>query len=124
MRSRRVPLTRAKSILGDRFVCQWPRETRLLFINEPIADVTHVANLLAVRSEVMGYVLPFEKGIILMTYYYFKDHKGEWRWHLKAANGRIIADSGEGHNDEQECLDDIERVKGSAGAPVKEEKTG
>ena len=87
MRSRRVPLTRAKSILGDRFVCKWPRETRLLFITEAFADVTHAANLLAVRSEVMGYVSPFEKRIILMTHYCFKDHKGDWRWHLNAANG-------------------------------------
>ena len=59
-----------------------------------------------------------------MTYEYYKDAKGEWRWRLVASNGRIIADSGEGHKDEQECLYDIERVKGSAGAPVKEEKTG
>ena len=53
-----------------------------------------------------------------MTYYYYKDHKGEWRWRLKASNGRIIADSGEGYRNELECLDDISRVKGSANAPV------
>jgi uncharacterized protein YegP (UPF0339 family) len=35
---------------------------------------------------------------------------------LKASNGRIIADSGEGCKSEQECLDDIKRVKD---APVK-----
>jgi len=40
---------------------------------------------------------------------------------LKAANGRIIADSGEGYRNEQDCLDDIERVKGSKDAPVKKE---
>lgn len=56
-----------------------------------------------------------------MTYYYFKDNKGEWRWHLKAANGRIIADSGEGYKSEQECLADIDRVKGSTNAPVKKQ---
>jgi uncharacterized protein YegP (UPF0339 family) len=32
-----------------------------------------------------------------MTYVYYKDAKGEWRWRLVAANGRIIADSGEGY---------------------------
>ena len=47
-----------------------------------------------------------------MTYYYFKDSRGEWRWHLKATNGRIIADSGEGCKSEQEWLADIDRVKG------------
>jgi uncharacterized protein YegP (UPF0339 family) len=58
----------------------------------------------------------------LMTYYYsYKDQKGEWRWRLKASNGRILADSGEGYSSEQECLDDIKRVKGSADAPVKKE---
>lgn len=56
-----------------------------------------------------------------MTYYYFKDAKGEWRWHLKASNGKILADSGEGYTKEQECLDDIERVKKSSDAPVKKQ---
>jgi len=70
----------------------------------------------------MGYVLPFEERIALGTYYYFKDHKGEWRWHLKAANGRIIADSGEGYKDERECLDDIDRVKASKDARVEKQQ--
>jgi uncharacterized protein YegP (UPF0339 family) len=43
------------------------------------------------------------------------------RWRLKAANGRIIAGSGEGNKSEQECLVDIKRVKGSADAAVKKE---
>jgi uncharacterized protein YegP (UPF0339 family) len=58
-----------------------------------------------------------------MTYYYYKDAKGEWRWRLKASNGRIIADSGEGYKNESECKADIDRVKGSAGAPVVEIKS-
>jgi uncharacterized protein YegP (UPF0339 family) len=37
---------------------------------------------------------------------------------LKAANGRILADSGEGYNSEQECLADIDRVKASSTAKV------
>lgn len=57
-----------------------------------------------------------------MTYVYYKDAKGEWRWRLKAANGRIIADSGEGYSTEQACKDDIERVKKSSDAPVKKEE--
>jgi uncharacterized protein YegP (UPF0339 family) len=57
-----------------------------------------------------------------MTYYYYKDAKGEWRWRLKASNGRILADSGEGYTTEQACKDDINRVKGSSGAPVVEIK--
>lgn len=27
----------------------------------------------------------------------YQDRKGEWRWRLYAANGRTIADSGEGY---------------------------
>jgi uncharacterized protein YegP (UPF0339 family) len=46
-----------------------------------------------------------------MTYYYYKDKKGEWRWRLKAANGQILADSGEGYMREQECLNDIRAGK-------------
>ncbi|HEV7684516.1 MAG TPA: YegP family protein [Pyrinomonadaceae bacterium] len=46
-----------------------------------------------------------------MTYYYYKYARGEWRWNLKAANGRILADLGEGYKSEQECKADIDRVK-------------
>jgi uncharacterized protein YegP (UPF0339 family) len=56
-----------------------------------------------------------------MHYVYYKDSKGEWRWRLKASNGRIIADSGEGYTTERECLADIERVKASKDALVKKE---
>ncbi|HEV7474505.1 MAG TPA: DUF1508 domain-containing protein [Pyrinomonadaceae bacterium] len=57
-----------------------------------------------------------------MTYYYYKDAKGEWRWRLKSSNGRIIADSGEGYKTSHECLEDIKRVQGSSQAPVVEIK--
>jgi uncharacterized protein YegP (UPF0339 family) len=56
-----------------------------------------------------------------MTYVYYKDQKGEWRWRLVAANGRIIADSGEGYSNEADCLDGIRSVKNSKAAPVKRE---
>lgn len=56
-----------------------------------------------------------------MTYYVYKDAAGEWRWRLLAANNRKIANSGEGYNNKQDCLDAIELVKGSSTAPVKVE---
>lgn len=34
----------------------------------------------------------------------FKDLKGEWRWRLRAANGQIVACSGEGYTRERRCL--------------------
>jgi uncharacterized protein YegP (UPF0339 family) len=54
-----------------------------------------------------------------MTYYYWKDASGQWRWHLMAANNRIIANSGESYHNEQDCLSAIKLVQGSANAPVK-----
>lgn len=57
-----------------------------------------------------------------MTYIYYRDAAGEWRWRLKASNGRIIADSGEGYSTERECIADIERVKASRDAPMKKEQ--
>jgi uncharacterized protein YegP (UPF0339 family) len=57
----------------------------------------------------------------MMTYYYYQDAKKEWRWKLKAANGRIVADSGEGYKNLQDCLDEIDRVKDSKNSPVKKE---
>lgn len=56
-----------------------------------------------------------------MTYIYYQDASGEWRWKLKAANGRILADSGEGYKNVNDCLEDIDRVKASKDAPVKKE---
>ena len=53
-----------------------------------------------------------------MTYHYYQDNKDEWRWRLKASNGRIIADSAEGYSTERECLADIARVKNSSDAKV------
>lgn len=51
-----------------------------------------------------------------MTYYYWKDGS-QWRWHLKAANRKIIAE-GEGYKNEADCLSAIELIKKSS-APVK-----
>lgn len=56
------------------------------------------------------------------TYYVFQDSSGEWRWHLRAANNRIIADSGEGYRNKPDCLHAITLVKDSKGAPVKEKQ--
>jgi uncharacterized protein YegP (UPF0339 family) len=53
-----------------------------------------------------------------MKFHIYKDSAGEWRWRLKSANGRIIADSGEGYSSEQACRDDIDRVKDSKDAPI------
>jgi uncharacterized protein YegP (UPF0339 family) len=61
-----------------------------------------------------------EKGPVSATYQVYKDASGEWRWKLLAANHQIIADSGEGYRDKQDCLHAIALVKDSKDAPVRE----
>lgn len=55
-----------------------------------------------------------------MAYYIYKDASGYWRWRLKASNGRIVADSGEGYYNRQDCLNAINLVKSSTIAPIYE----
>lgn len=53
-----------------------------------------------------------------MKYHVYKDSSGEWRWRLKAANGQIIADSGQGYSSKSSCKEGIDLVKDSADADV------
>jgi uncharacterized protein len=51
----------------------------------------------------------------------YKDRRGEFRWRLRAGNGKIIADSGEGYVRRIDCEHGIELVKSeAAAAEVKE----
>jgi uncharacterized protein YegP (UPF0339 family) len=34
----------------------------------------------------------------------YRDKAGRWRWRLKAANGEVIADSGQSYGRERDCL--------------------
>lgn len=45
-----------------------------------------------------------------MKFEIYKDAKGEWRWRLKA-NGRIVADSGEGYKTRAGCRSSITRLQ-------------
>lgn len=40
----------------------------------------------------------------------YRDDAGEHRWRLVAANGEIIADSGEGYVNRDDCLEMAERI--------------
>lgn len=44
----------------------------------------------------------------------YKDRSLEYRWHLKAGNGKIIADSAESYISEQSALEGINLVKSFA----------
>ena len=46
--------------------------------------------------------------------------RGEWLWRLKATNGRIIADSGEGYVRQAECLRAVDRVVKAFGGDIKQ----
>lgn len=54
------------------------------------------------------------------AYLVYQDTSGEWRWQFRAVNHRIIADSGEGYHNRQDCLHAITLVKDSTDAPVKD----
>lgn len=41
----------------------------------------------------------------------YKDNAGQYRWRFVASNGKIIADSGEGYVNKQDCLNGIQLVK-------------
>ena len=62
------------------------------------------------------------KGHDRLAYSVYKDNAGEWRWNLRASNTQIIADSGEGYRNKQDCLHAIELVKSSKDAPVKDKE--
>ena len=52
----------------------------------------------------------------------YKDLKSEFRWRLKADNGQIIADSGEGYTSKENCKYGIDLVKKQAqGATVEDQ---
>lgn len=53
-----------------------------------------------------------------MRYQIYTDANGHWRWRLVAANNRIIANSGEGYWNKEDCLHAISLVKSSSAAPV------
>jgi uncharacterized protein len=54
-----------------------------------------------------------------MHFEFYKDAADEWRWNLHAANGRIIADSGEGYKNRGDMMRGISLVRGSASIPVR-----
>ena len=44
----------------------------------------------------------------------YEDAAGEWRWRLVAANGNIIADSGEGYRTRQGAVRGVDSVRTTA----------
>lgn len=55
-----------------------------------------------------------------MRYFLYQDKQRLWCWMLFAVDDTPIAKSVSGHSDEQQCLCDIDLVKGSQNAPGQE----
>jgi uncharacterized protein YegP (UPF0339 family) len=46
--------------------------------------------------------------------------RNQWRWRLRAKNGRIAATAGEGYNNRADCLNAIDLIRTEAAyAPIK-----
>jgi len=48
-----------------------------------------------------------------MYFTVYRDHANQWRWNLKSANHRKIADSGESYFNQSDCLNAINLIKGT-----------
>lgn len=60
-----------------------------------------------------------------MTFNLYKDDVNEWRWRLRSANGRTLADSGEGYVNHKDCLKAVQIIaRGASTAAVKDPLAG
>ena len=58
-----------------------------------------------------------------MRFELYRDAKGEWRWRLRARNGEVIADSGEGYLRREDCEHGIALVRQSTEASIEDMTT-
>jgi uncharacterized protein YegP (UPF0339 family) len=57
-------------------------------------------------------------GEIVMKFIVYRDSRDQSRWRLEADNYKIIADSGQGYNSKQHCMEAIELVQESRDADI------
>lgn len=58
-----------------------------------------------------------------LTFEMFKDEGGDFRWRLKAANGRIVATSGQGYKAKADCQHGIDLIRKEAGKAKVDDQT-
>jgi uncharacterized protein YegP (UPF0339 family) len=98
-----------------------PRRTARGFRAPPTsASVRHPANgpdfgRCALRAE-RGGNMEGQAGRKPMHFELYKDQKHEWRWRLKADNGKTVADSGEGYKNKEDATHEIDQIKRHASA--------
>jgi uncharacterized protein len=57
-----------------------------------------------------------------MYYYVYQDVQRQWRWTLYAANGKKLANSGEGYNNKADCVHALNLVASTGrgnGTPIR-----
>lgn len=42
----------------------------------------------------------------------FQDGNAEWRWRIKARNGQVLGDSGEGYSSRSKAVEAVDRLNG------------
>jgi uncharacterized protein len=45
-----------------------------------------------------------------MKFIVWRDKDGEWRWTLRARNGRIVADGSEGYKSKRHCVEMCKKI--------------
>lgn len=55
-----------------------------------------------------------------MRYFLYQDEQRLWRWMLFDVDDAVIAKSDRGYSDKQKCLRDIDLVKRSQKAPIRD----
>ena len=53
-----------------------------------------------------------------MRFELYRDAPGHWRWRLRAQNGNVVADSGEGYVRREDCEHGIALVRESGSAKI------
>ncbi|WP_375462795.1 YegP family protein [uncultured Methylobacterium sp.] len=53
-----------------------------------------------------------------MRFELYRDAPGHWRWRLRAQNGAIVAESGEGYHRREDCEHGIALVRQSGTAAI------
>jgi uncharacterized protein YegP (UPF0339 family) len=53
-----------------------------------------------------------------MRFELYRDSAGEWRWRLRARNGEVVAESGEGYKRREDCEHGINLVRQSTEAKI------
>ena len=56
----------------------------------------------------------------MAEYETYQDEAGEWRWRLVEANGRIVAESGEGYDSKSNVERALDNVKAEASDTVED----